>query len=338
MKLTIQLLFLVLLFSTQYAFAENNQYQNKIEQFITTANKDNNFNGTVLVAKHGDILFHKSYGYADKHKKEPLTIEHRLSPGSIAKEFTTAIIMQLKMNGKLRYEDKISQYLTFLPEWANDISIENILTHTSGMPKVKWHANITTTDIIKQIGEIKTLEFKPNQDYLYTNLNVVLRALIVESIIRSPFKSHLKNTLFVPADMTSTFNKTAISPNTKLITFGDYPTAISGLTIYTTALDLYKWEKTLWGNKLIDREHLKKVIIEPGLSGNPHRAYFDFGTFTVNNKQRLTQLSHNGSNPSHHAIKYNDFDNDIIIILMSSDGRKATLYELKAAISKVFNT
>ena len=101
---------------------------------------------------------------------------------------------------------------------------------------------------------------------------------------------------------------------------------------------MYKWEKTLWGNKLIDREQLKKVIIAPGLSGNPHRAYFDFGTFTVNNKQRLTQLSHNGSNPSHHAIKYNDFDNDIIIILMSSDGRKATLYELKAAISKVLKT
>lgn len=335
MQFLIQLFLLVLLLITQFTYAEKTQYKSQIEQLITTAHKEDNFNGTVLVAKHDEIIFHKSYGFADQYKKVPLTIEHRLSPGLIAKEFTTTIMMQLKIKGKLKYEDKISKYLPYLPAWANNVSIENILTHTSGMPKVKWHSNITTTDIQKQLTAIKTPEFKPDEGYLYTNLNVVLRALIIEKIINEPFHIYAKNVLFKHAEMTNTFNKTTVNSDTKLMAFGDYPTAISGLTIYTTAFDLYEWEKALWENKLIDREHLIRMITKQGLSGNTHRAYFDFGTFITDDKQRLIQLMHDGSHPSHHAIKYNNFDNEVIIILMSSDGRKTTLYELKTSISNI---
>ncbi|MFK8013208.1 MAG: tetratricopeptide repeat protein, partial [Marinicellaceae bacterium] len=110
---------------------------------------------------------------------------------------------------------------------------------------------------------------------------------------------------------------------------------ISGLTIYTTASDLYQWEKALWNNTLVNIDALKKVILEKGLSGNNLRAFFDFGNFKLNEKGELTDVMHDGSHPSHHAYKSINFTKDLIIILMSSDGRKSTLYELHEGLSNI---
>lgn len=315
---------------------DQTKYTEEIEYLASNANKLMGFNGTVLIANSDEILFQKSYGFSDKEKKTVLIPEHRLSPGSIAKEFTTVAVMMLKEKGLLSYEDKLSKYLPELPQWSSTVSIQNIMTHTSGLPKIKFKINIASADVLEQISAVEKLEFEPGKGYLYGNMNVFLRTLIVEQITGDSFENYLHSSILKPAGMTSTYHRTNANAETQpKMTSGVFPTAISGLTIYTTASDLYQWEKALWNNTLVNIDALKKVILEKGLSGNNLRAFFDFGNFKLNEKGELTDVMHDGSHPSHHAYKSINFTKDLIIILMSSDGRKSTLYELHEGLSNI---
>jgi len=206
LKLALKALALIFLLANGYALAKNQmKYVEKIEYLVAGAHKYIGFNGTVLVANNDEIVFQKSYGFADKENKIILTPKHRLSPGSISKEFTTVAMMTLEEKGKLSFDDKLSKYLPNLPKWSAKISIKNILTHTSGLPKIEWHPNIATVDVLKQLYSIDTLKFKPSSQYLYGNLNVVIRALIIEKITGKPFEAFLQEKILTPAGMINAF-------------------------------------------------------------------------------------------------------------------------------------
>lgn len=321
----------VLFLSVQADEADN--YWRAIEKTV----KESGFNGTIVVGNKAQVIWQKSIGYADTDRIIPLTAEHLFSPGSVGKEFTTVSIMQLAANNSLEYQDKISKYIHGLPSWANNITIEHILTHTSGLPDVVWKQHISTADAVQQIQQAQ-LAFEPGAGYKYTNLNVVVRALIVESITGQRYSDYVAKSIFNVAGMTDSFHQTETGLFSKAVVAGDFPTNMAGLTIYVTPLDLFKFENALWNGSLIDAEQLKRVLPGDMLSGKDNRAYFDFGNFSLDDKGRLVSWQHDGSNPSHHTLKHHDFITGNVFILMSSDGNKSTLYkilnELKIVASK----
>ncbi|WP_052748974.1 serine hydrolase domain-containing protein [Arsukibacterium ikkense] len=313
--------------------ALSNEYWDRIEKTVL----ETSFNGTIVVGRGDQTFFQKSVGYADPAKTIPLTANHLFSPGSVGKEFTTVSIMQLAAKNKLKYQDSITKYVDGLPAWANKITIEQILTHTSGLPDVKWKEGINTADAIQQIQQ-GTLVFEPGTGYKYTNLNVVVRALIVESIIGQSYADYVDSSIFKVAGMTHAFHQTENEHVSKTVVSGDFPTNMAGLTIYLTPMDLFRFENALWNGSLLSTEQLRQALPGDSLSGQTNRAYFDFGKFFVDDNGSLVTWEHDGSNPSHHTIKHHDFNSGNIFILMSSDGNKSTLYkllnELKASISE----
>ncbi|MDR6985467.1 CubicO group peptidase (beta-lactamase class C family) [Rheinheimera pacifica] len=312
-------------------------YWNEIEKTI----QETGFNGTIVVGRGDQVLLHKSVGYTDKAKIIPLTAKHLFSPGSVGKEFTTVSIMQLAAKNKLKYQDSIKKYVAGLPEWTNKITIEHILTHTSGLPDVKCKKGISTADAIQQIQQ-GTLAFEPGTSYKYTNLNVVVRALIVESITGQSYADYIDSSIFKVAGMTYAFHQTENEQAPKTVVPGDFPTNMAGLTIYVTPLDLFNFENALWNGSLLNTEQLKQALPGDSLSGQTNRAYFDFGKFLVDENGSLVSWEHDGSNPSHHTIKHHDFISGNVFILMSSDGSKSTLYkllnELKVSTSEEIKT
>ncbi|GAB2931651.1 alpha/beta fold hydrolase [Rheinheimera gaetbuli] len=323
----------VLFLSVQADEAEADNYWRAIEKTV----KDSGFNGTIVVGNKAQVIWQKSIGYADTDRIIPLTAEHVFSPGSVGKEFTTVSIMQLAANNSLEYQDKISKYIHGLPSWADNITIEHILTHTSGLPDVVWKQHISTADAVQQIKQAQ-LAFEPGAGYKYTNLNVVVRALIVESITGQRYADYIADTIFTVAGMTDSFHQTETGLVSKAVVAGDFPTNIAGLTVYVSPFDLFKFENALWNGSLIDAEQLKWVLRGDILSGKDNRAYFDFGSFSMNDNDKLVAWQHDGSNPSHHTLKHHDFITGNVFILMSSDGNKSTLYkilnELKILASK----
>ena len=307
-------------------------YTHRIDRIVTIASDYAGFNGTVLVADSDGIIYQKSFGFADEDRTIALTPEHRFSPGSIDKEFTTVALMLLEQEGRLGFEDQLSKYLPELPAWADVVSIKHILTHTSGIPDINYGRNLTTADAIEQIMAVDELLFEPGEDFLYGNLHSVLRAMVIEEVSGQPLDIFIQENIFDPAGMTSAFSRTDLAVEHPMKAFGDLPMAVAGIDMYVTALDLYGWETALWKGDIVSRESLENVTVPHELRGNSWSAYFDFGVFWRNEDGALAEVRHDGTHPSHFALQSINFDTGLIIILLSSDGVKSTLDQLRQAI------
>jgi CubicO group peptidase (beta-lactamase class C family) len=307
---------------------QTKNWKTQLDHITATAHNYVGFEGAVLLSVPGQTYQANSalqvVGVSDTLTDMPL-----FSVGSIGKEFTTIAIMRLKDTGRISLDDKIVRYLDNLPTWAEDISIENLLNHSSGLPRIKWKENIVTNDVVGQINDIKSLNFAPGKGYKYSNLNVVLRALIIEKITGQPFDHYARETLFDPAGMTNTISTSKSGFSRDMVVLGDYATDIQGVSFYSNVEDLLKWETALWNGTLISRKQLVQAIKKESKSGQIGRAGYDFGSYKSGADGKLLEVSHDGSNPSHHALKYNDLKKGHVFTAMSADGRKATLLEIK---------
>jgi tetratricopeptide (TPR) repeat protein len=246
--------------------------------------------------------------------------------------------MKLVDEGKISYQDKVASYLPQLPSWAKEVSVEHLMSHTSGLPNLKWFKHMETSDVVEQVNNVQQLAFKPGEDFLYSNMNVVVRIYIVEAVLKIKFQEYLKREIFKVAGMQESMNPAAMNQYTNLMTYHRKPTAVSGVSFYTTPYDLYKFDQALWQEKFISTQRIKAALPGDKLSGNKNRAYFDFGGFKTNAQGKLISWEHDGSSSHHHhALKFHDFESNLIIVLMSNDGDKSTLYALKRSILHVLN-
>ncbi|WP_439132326.1 serine hydrolase [Polaribacter sp.] len=335
----ISVLLLCVFVSTQCTVVDEKINHSEFNQLIKAANQMVGFNGSVLVGNSEKILYFKQIGFADKHKNTPLTEKHLFSTGSIGKEFSTLAIMKLVEDEKLNYQDKVSKYVTSLPNWSKEITIENIMTHTSGLPSLNWFIGIESEDVNAQINAVKELAFPSGNGFLYTNMNIVIRSYVVEAITGMPFQDFVTQEILRKANMPTAIQPIGMNTLTNQITYHEDPNALKAISYYATPLDLYNFEKSLWNDKIIKSNSLKEVLSGDKHSGSSNRAYFDFGRFYLNNDGEISYWEHDGSSwPTHHAIKYHNFEDDIFIILMSNDSNKNTLFELKTAILKLLET
>ena len=303
----------------------------QIVEIVNQAHKVDGFNGSIAVKVSGYPVMAYAVGEQDKGQK--LTVEHLFSSGSVGKEFTTVALLKLRQNNQIDFNDSILKYLDFLPEWAADITIEHLLAHTSGLPKIGWKKGITTEDVMSQVMQLKKVAFAPGSGYLYSNVNVVLRAKIIEKVTAKHFEEYLESEFFAPLAMHNTVQVTLAPPDENIVV-GDYPTAINGVTLYTTPTDLMRWELALLDGSVLSGAPIQQFLDFHPLSGRANHAAYDFGLFTQDEK-RITSIEHDGSNPSHHVLKYSDLNRHISFVAMSSDGNKSTLYQLKQNVMAV---
>jgi hypothetical protein len=157
-------------------------------------------------------------------------------------------------------------------------------------------------------------------------------------VTKIDFQAFLKQQIFDVANMTHSLNPSTMEQHNSSMVDKIDPNAISGMTFTTTAYDLYQFELALWQEKFIPAQSIKAALPGDLLSGSSTRAFFDFGRFAMNSKNKLLWWEHDGSaHPDHHALKYHDFENDLIIVMMSSDSNKTTLFDLKRSILAIIN-
>src|SRR5215217_4702276 len=120
----------VLLIFCNSAFSQGEKI-GRIEKYCAAKQKAKEFNGTILIAQNGRVIFQKNYGFADLRKKIPLTSQSVFNICSITKEFTAAAVMLLKEKGKLSLDDSLRKFFPALP--YSNISLRQMLNHTSGI-------------------------------------------------------------------------------------------------------------------------------------------------------------------------------------------------------------
>ncbi len=302
---------------------------------VHRANRLGLFNGNVLVAEQGRVIYKTAIGFADASGNTRLTTAYRFQIGSIAKEFNAVGIMMLVDQGKLNLDDKVSKYMPMLPQWANKISIKNLLQYTSGLPEIKWNSVKNDADALANLENLEKLDYEPGTSYRYNNSNVFLQRRIIEKITGLPFKNFVEQKILKPLGM----NASIIDPNEKdaLIAngFNDdkkqdelyYP--ISGWTAVTLD-DFFKWAKSIENFKLITAVSTRKILYPAGPN---EQAGLGGGSMDGN---KVINHVHDGSVLNYQALEVTDALHGRTIIIMSNN-KQGNVYNLNTAIQNILD-
>ena len=167
---------------------------------------------SVGIVQGGQIVFTKAYGSARLDPPMNATTSHHYAIGSISKQFTAACVLLLQQEGKLSIDDPIAKYFPELTR-AKDVTIRNILSHTSGYEDyapqdytIPAWTKPTTADKVVHEWATKPLDFEPGSQYQYSNTNFNIAGLIVEKVSGEPFWSYLSRRVLKPLGMTQTID------------------------------------------------------------------------------------------------------------------------------------
>src|SRR5262245_22514324 len=203
----------LLVLCTVQSYALANSKAQMIDQLLTKYYEYGQLNGTALVAENGRVIFRKAFGFADLEWHIPITIDTKFRIGSATKSFTAILILQLVERGKLKLEDKVTEYLSDFPGQKFDkITINHLLTHTSGIPdynnkpdffRMVQSGLLTEQEILKKISEYELL-FEPGTKFSYSNDGYRLLGAIIEKIAGKPYAEVLRENILKPLNLTNT--------------------------------------------------------------------------------------------------------------------------------------
>ncbi|WP_146150883.1 serine hydrolase domain-containing protein [Allosphingosinicella deserti] len=220
------------------------------------------FNGTLLVARNGRIVYQRATGVADGARTRALTTRDRFGIGSIGKEFSAVALMMLERQGALRLDDPVSRFVPGLPAWGDQVLVRHLLDYTSGLPGLR--PNAAGDSLLADLRALPALQFAPGTGYLYSNNNIVLRRSVLEAAARTSFADYAQRMLLRPcgmrdavidpppgaADVAAAFDNDFV---------GDAAgEAMPGFWIRVTANDLYRWSECLKSGRLLPVETLAR--------------------------------------------------------------------------------
>jgi CubicO group peptidase (beta-lactamase class C family) len=291
------------------------------------------FMGAVLVARGDKILFEKAYGSANLEWNIPNTTATRFRIASITKQFTAAAILLLEERGKLKVEDPISKYYADAPAAWSRITLLNLLQHTSGIPDFAaepdvgtWMGQRTTpADSVKRVRD-KPLQFEPGTDMRYSNTGYLLLGIAIEKASGTSYAAFLKESIFELLGMKDTgydenepvlprrasgYSPGPSTPVNAKYTDMTNPFAAGGL--YSTVEDLLRWERGLFGKKVLSESSLEKMT-------TPGRNDYGFGLYVTEKAGRVV-IHHGGGIAGFNSqLAYYPKDRVTVVVLSNLNG------------------
>jgi CubicO group peptidase (beta-lactamase class C family)/uncharacterized protein YneR len=289
MKTFIKSLFFLLLLVSALAGA---QTEDAIHKFLHDKFPDNEPGAAILVVKDGKTVFRKAYGLANVESGKALTPETVFRIGSITKQFTSSAILKLSEQGKLNLQDEITKYLPDYPTQGKKITIEHLLTHTSGirsytsLPEImNKETKAKTFQVSEMISTFKDkpMDFDPGDAYAYNNSGYFLLGAIVEKISGTSWDDYIRKNFFSPLKMRSTFTEDKNIPvlatgYVKAVVYqpADYvhpSIPYSAGAIFSNVDDLWKWNNAIFSGQILKRESLEKAWTPLTLNKGEKQSY-----------------------------------------------------------------
>jgi len=179
----------------------------RLSAYLRPFDETQNLSGTVFVARRGRILFRQSYGMASYELHVPNSNETRYHIASVSKAFTALAILQLQEQGHLKLSDPVSHYIPDFPN-GDRITLDNLLTHTSGIPDINELPDYDTLarsphtieQLVAKFAGLP-LEFQPGTDQRYSNSNYNLLALLLEKTTGGSYEDYIRKHILEPAGM-----------------------------------------------------------------------------------------------------------------------------------------
>lgn len=243
-----------------------------------------------LIVRDGRTLLRQGYGLAHLELGVPLQPDMVFAVGSVTKQLTAAAILLLQERGKLSVDDDITKHLPDYPAHGQKITLEHLLTHTSGIPSytgtAEWLARVRDDLSLPQVIDLfkdKPLEFAPGTQWAYNNSGYILLGAVIEKVSGKPYPDFIEHEILAPLGMTrssyGSFSK--IIPrrvqgyergadgyrNARSISMSTFHAAGA---LLTTADDLARWEQALFAGRFLSEGSLTRMLtpvrVSSGLS------------------------------------------------------------------------
>ena len=294
-----------------------------------------------LVARNGQVIYQKAFGMADLELDVPMKPEMVFRIGSITKQFTAIAILQLMEQGKLSLQDDITKFIPDYPTHGYTITVEHLLTHTSG---IKSYTGMT--DYMKSVREDmkpeelidmfknQPMEFAPGTKWNYNNSGYFLLGYIIEKVTGKTYADYIQENLFTPLGMTST----CYGSDTRIIrdrakgyqpgndgpVNSDYCSMTqpySAGAIMSTVGDLFKWHQAVHSYRLVKKETLDKAFTEYKLKDG-NGTHYGYGYF-LSQLQGSPTIEHGGGIFGYLTSSIYLPEEDIFVALFSNNTGKA---------------
>jgi CubicO group peptidase (beta-lactamase class C family) len=255
------------------------KYQTACAQWYDSILKNTGFNGAVLVAKNGHIVFEKYQGLGHLNGQDSINAQTVFHIASVTKTFTAMAVLKLWQEGKLNIDDELSVYFPGFN--YPGVKVRTLLNHRSGLPNYLYFMEdlgwdntkfITNQDVydylVNRKSEIKNIA-KPGIHFTYCNTNYALLALLIEKVSGLTYPDYLSKNFFIPLQMKNSFVYTAADVNRitpsydwrgQLIPANQLDMVYGDKNIYSTTHDLLRWDRLLATNLLFSKATLEEAF------------------------------------------------------------------------------
>ena len=311
----------------------------RIDSVLTYLHQRQLFNGTVLIGEKGKVLYKKAFGISNPQTLSPLTTASSFNLASVSKQFFTMMIMILKEQGKLNYDDVVQKYLPQFP--YSNITIRHLMNQTSGLPEYFDIAqgDLTLIDTLNNQSMLELLAakkpalvFQPGEQWQYCNTNYTTLASVLEKVSGTTSDKFFQQHIAVPLKLSNTYiyhlNMKSYPPSrvfgfrieggkpviNDLIRFDGI---VGDGNVYSSVEDLYKWDQALYTEKLVKKSTFAEAIT-PGKLNNGEATNYGFGWGIV---EPGKTLAHTGGWVGFGTIiiRYIDKNQSIILLDNSSN-------------------
>lgn len=360
------LFFTIAFFCTSNLFAQT--FSTKLDKLFNSPLYP--VNGNVLVAEKGQVIYQKSFGFADEKNKLLNNENSRFQLASITKTFTSTAILQLKDKGKINLDDSLVKYFPDFP--YPEITIRHLLSHTSGLPDFQMFEDpvaknrekiFTNSDIIPALKTWnKSLLFKAGEGWSYSNSGYCLLALLIEKLSGMKFEDYVQKQIFVPSQMNNSYFETDLLKTTDAETTKNqiYPTLYAkelqsvempkwrGFTgnggIITTTGDMLKFDQALYSGKLLKQTTLDEAFTpmklingENAKTGNLN-SFYGLGWFIYEDESGRKIVWHGGGRPGIVTVFLRNITKGQTVIVFDNSFNRQTYRIGLAAINILNNT
>ncbi len=258
----------------------------RIGELLSRYHEYGQFNGVALVAENGRVVFEKAFGYANLEWKIPNTPHTKFRIGSLSKQFTSMLVMQLVQEGTLRLDGRVTDYLAeYRKDTGDRLTLHVLLTHTSGLPNYTSSPLFDTEarspqrvpDMVRRLCS-GDLEFEPGTEYRYSNTNYIVLGAILEEVTGKRYETLLQERIFVPLGMKDSgydhadrlIERRAAGyerlpgPRFRNAAYLDMSVPYAAGAVFSTVADLFTWDQALYGDRLL-RADLRERMFTPFL-------------------------------------------------------------------------
>lgn len=319
--------------------------EQNIDKYLTFFS-NNNPGAVVTVMKKGDIIFNKAYGLSNIETSKEINIHQSFNLGELSKSFTSVAVLKLVEMKKLSLDDNLRQIFPDFPAYGEKIKVRNLLNHSSGLKSFNKELTNSNEEVSEFLQKQDHTLFEPGTKQEFCNSDYALLVEIIEEVSGKSYQKFLykhifnklkmENTFLVGEDANNIIAESHFKEDDKYIVKKDMNYIYGGQGIYSNSLDMAKWDKALYSDKLLKCESLQQIFTVDQVGFGDKKSYYGYG-WVLMEKNGVRYYWHGGAQSGYSTVILHLPDLDTTVLVLANRNDAYDFLKLSIYIAKLFN-